>query len=80
MKKVLFTAIAMIAFSSASLANTIEKEIVLKKEVKKKVVIKKTMCQIIAEFRAQDTYNQTGSQSAANTSYQLALTSCILGL
>jgi hypothetical protein len=79
MKKVFFTAIAMIAFTSVSMANTIADEKVVTEE-KKEAAVKKTLCQIIAEFRAQDTYNQTGSQSAANTSYQLALTACILGL
>ena len=42
MKKVFFTAIAMIAFSSASMANTIaEEEVVVNKEEKKEVVAKK---------------------------------------
>ena len=78
MKKVFFTVIAMIAFSSASMANTIADEEIVTEE-KKEVAVKKTLCQMIAEIQAENTYNQTGSQSAANTSYQLALTACVLG-
>ena len=78
MKKLLFTAIAMLAFSSASMANTIADDEVIIEE--KTIVLRtKTLCELVAELQADNTYNQTGSTSAANLSYMLALTSCVIG-
>lgn len=83
MKKLFFTAIALIAFSGVSMANTISEEEVKTNEQAKtneQVIRTNSLCEYVAQLQATNTYNQTGDANAANMSYILALTSCILGL
>jgi len=76
MKKVFFTAIAMIAFSSASMANTIaDEEVVI--EEKKEVVVKKDCRQeaMISLEQYEATYGcLDGTQ--ATYQYQLYFNKC----
>jgi Skp family chaperone for outer membrane proteins len=68
MKNVFFTAIALVAFSAASMANTIEvKEavVLIEKKVKtepKQAVIKRDLCAEIASLRCEKFENDYGCQ------------------
>lgn len=88
MKKVFFTAIAMIAFSGVSMANTIvvEKkvsEIEIKKENKrnkKSLPMKRglTFCEIMGTIAAHDVFIATGNTNAATQAGLTAQLTCIL--
>ena len=88
MKKLLFTAIAMVAFSSASMANTIadaKKDNIIKnkKEIKtndKSSLVKRglTFCQIIGTLASNDVFIATGNTNAATQAGITAQLNCIL--
>ena len=88
MKKLMFTAIAMVAFSSASMANTIadakkDNTIEDKKEMKTNEKISSfkrglTFCQIIGTLAANDVFIATGNTNAATQAGITAQLNCIL--
>ena len=75
MKKVIFTAIAMIAFSSASMANSIaDEEVVVNNKEKKEIVVEKEVvvkkdCFAMALFAFdvfESLYGEMNDQQATN--------------
>ena len=78
MKKVIFTAIAMIAFSSASMANTIaDEEVVVNNNEKKEVVkVKKTDCCFIYELAFDLAISEGAPVESAESAANIAYNNC----
>jgi hypothetical protein len=75
MKKLFFSAVALVAFSSFSMANTIEKGKEKEKEKEKVTVNVDCVAVAIAALDAADP-NNTWSSTRANSFYQGQLNAC----
>ena len=85
MKKLFFTAIALVAFSGVSLAGTISNKGIHsnqpkeKKSTNRKVLKNPTFCQLLGTIAANNVFVATGDMNAATNAGIAAQISCILG-